>query len=130
MVQHIVVAPKKTAVKVSFAQAYHVVSLAENGAVTLFVRRVEVAGLPTERDDGCQPDVGIVGFHRQQRFSRKHVKAHRHAAKEVANARMVAIRDSPSKIGFQTLPIIVADKAVSCERYRLCDVCLYHHLTL
>ena len=128
--QHIVVTPKETAVKVSFAQAYHIVSLAKNGTIPLFVRRVELAGLPTERNDGCQPDVGIVGFHRQQCFSRKHVKACRHAAKEVADARMVATRDCPFKIGFQLLSVLVADKTVSCERCRLCNVCPYHHHTL
>ena len=86
MVQHIVVTPKKAAVKVSFAQAYYIVSLAKNEMIPPFVRRVELAGLPTERDDGCQTNIEIDGFHRQQCFSRKHVKTCRHAAKEVADA--------------------------------------------
>ncbi len=44
----------------------------------------------------------------------------------MADARLIASRDSPYKIGFQPLPVAVADKAVSCERDRPCDVSLYH----
>lgn len=77
--QHIVVASEETAVKVGFAKAYHLVCLAKNGTIPLFVRWVELARLPTKREDGCQLNVWIVGFHRQQRFSRKHIKTYRHS---------------------------------------------------